>query len=318
MFIGVSQGSLSVDFRAVSQNPSPDQDGEVRLSEYAGRVIRNWYIVLATVVVAVLLVVLHTVGTGKQSQAQATVFLGTPLTPTGGSAQLNSVVANPTSAQAYLHTGSVLDAAASKAGIKSGAALRSHLSVTALQSTTTKSTGATPNMQITVQGPYDRTSAQAAVQSLGDSLIAWANKYQTAKIDALTAQIATDKATIATLQQTLTTAQNQLKALGGSGMSSTDKATVSAALLSTISDTGSRIDEISLQLTQNQLFQASAKDVEAAGYVQTPSGGRVTASNRKSRLIVAIFVGLVVGVILALLWDSVRRRPRRTEPAAAP
>jgi hypothetical protein len=266
----------------------------------------------------VLLVVLHTVGTGKQSQAQATVFLGTPLTPTGGSAQLNSVVANPTSAQAYLHTGSVLDAAASKAGIKSGAALRSHLSVTALQSTTTKSTGATPNMQITVQGPYDRTSAQAAVQSLGDSLIAWANKYQTAKIDALTAQIATDKATIATLQQTLTAAQNQLKALGGSGMSSTDKATVSAALLSTISDTGSRIDEISLQLTQNQLFQASAKDVEAAGYVQTPSGGRVTASNRKSRLIVAIFVGLVVGVILALLWDSVRRRPRKTEPAAAP
>jgi hypothetical protein len=68
MFIGSSQRSLSVDFRAVSQNPSPDQDGEVRLSEYAGRVIRNWYVVLITVVVAVLLVVLHTVGTGKQSQ----------------------------------------------------------------------------------------------------------------------------------------------------------------------------------------------------------------------------------------------------------
>jgi hypothetical protein len=317
MFIGSSQRSLSVDFRAVSQNPSPDQDGEVRLSEYAGRVIRNWYIVLATVVVAVLLVVLHTVGTGKQSQAQATVFLGTPLTPTGGAAQLNSVVANPTSAQAYLHTSSVLDAAASKAGIKSGAALRNHLSVTALQSTTSNSTGVTPNMQITVQGPYDRTSAQAAVQSLGDSLIAWANKYQTAKIDALTAQIAVDKASMATLQQALTTAQKQLKALG-SGMSSTDKATVSAALLSTISDTGSRIDEISLQLTQNQMFQASARDVEAAGYVQTPSGGRVTATNRKSRLIVAIFVGLVVGVILALLWDAVRRRPRKAEPAAAP
>ena len=104
MFIGTSQRSLSVHFRAVSHNQSADQDGEVRLSEYAGRVIRNWYVVLITVVVAVLLVVLHTVGTGKQSQAQATVFLGTPLTPIGGSAQLNSVVSNPTSAQAYLHT----------------------------------------------------------------------------------------------------------------------------------------------------------------------------------------------------------------------
>ncbi len=252
----------------MSQNPSPDQDGEVRLSEYAGRVIRNWYVVLITVVVAVLLVVLHTVGTGKQSQAQATVFLGTPLTPIGGSVQLNSVVANPTSAQAYLHTGSVLDAAAAKAGIKSGAALRNHLSVTALQNTSTKSTGATPNMQVTVQGPYDRTSALAAVQSLGDSLIAWANKYQTAKIDALTAQIATDKASIATLQQALTTAQNQLKALAGSGMSSTDKATVSAALLSTISDTGSRIDEIST---------AADPEPDVPGQRQGRGGGRIRA-----------------------------------------
>src|SRR6478752_347488 len=183
IFIGRSQRSLSVDFGAVSQNVSPDRDGEVRISEYAGRVVRNWYVVLISVVVAVLLVVLHSVGTGKQAQGQATVFLGTPLTPTGGQAQLNTVVANPTSATAYLHTQSVLDAAAQKAGIKSGSALRNHLSVVALQSTTTKTTGGTPNMQITVRGPYDTSSATAAVKSLSDSLIQWANHYQSTKAE---------------------------------------------------------------------------------------------------------------------------------------
>jgi hypothetical protein len=301
----------------VSQNVSPDRDGEVRISEYAGRVVRNWYVVLISVVVAVLLVVLHSVGTGKQSQGQATVFLGTPLTPTGGQAQINTVVANPTSATAYLHTESVLDAAAQKAGIKSGSALRNHLSVVALQSTTTKTTGGTPNMQITVRGPYDKSSATAAVQSLSDSLIQWANHYQSTKTEMLDAQIATDKATMQTLQQTLDAAQKQLRALGSSGMSSSDKAATTATLLATISDTGSRIDEISTQLTSNEIFKASAQNVEAAGYVQSPSGSKVSASNHKSSLVVAVFAGLIVGVILALLWDAVRRRPRGGGEATA-
>jgi hypothetical protein len=309
MFIGRSVGSLSVDFRAVSQNASPDGGAEVRLSEYAGRVARNWYVVLVAVVAAVLLVVLHAVGTGKQSQAQATVYLGTPLTPTGGASQNFTATTNPTSAQAYLHTTSVLDHAASAAGIKSGTSLRKHLSVTALQSTTTKAIGATPNIQITIQGPFTKTAVVAAAKSLGDALIAWANRYQSAKISLLSAQVATDKATIKSLQQTLSQAQNELKRLG-SGMSSTDRATVTATLLATISDTGERIDAISYQLTQNEIFQASAQNAEAASYVQEPSGGRVSASNRKSSLIVAVFAGLIVGVILALGWDAFRRRPR--------
>ena len=213
MFIGRLQRSLSVDFRAVSQNVSPDRDGEVRISEYAGRVVRNWYVVLITVVAAVLLVVLHTVGTGKQAQGQATVFLGTPLTPTGGSAQLNTVVANPTSATAYLHTSSVLDAAAAKAGIKSGAALRNHLSVVALQSSTTKTTERHAQHADHRARPLRQGLAVTAVQSLGDSLIGWANHYQAAKAELLDSQIATDKATIATLQRALKTAQIQRRSM---------------------------------------------------------------------------------------------------------
>ncbi|HEY0387179.1 MAG TPA: hypothetical protein VGC71_01945 [Gaiellales bacterium] len=295
----------------MSQNLSSDPPAEVRMSDYAERVLRNWYVVLIAVVAAVLLVVLHTVGTGKQSQGQATVFLGTPLTPVGGTVVQGNVVTNPTTATAYLHTGAVLDAAAHKAGLKSGAALRKHLSVTVLQNTTTKTTGGAPNIQITVRGPFDRTAAQTAVRSLGEALIAWANRYQTAKANLLAAQVATDKATLTSLQGVLKQAQSQLGALGRSGATSTDKATITATLLATISDTGGRIDTITYQMTQNQIFLASAKDVESAGFVQQPSGGRVSASNRKSSLIIAIFAGLIVGVILALLWDAVRRRSRR-------
>jgi hypothetical protein len=300
----------------VSQNLSSDSSSEVRISDYAERVVRNWYVVVITVAAAVLLVVLHTVGTGKQSQGQATVFLGVPLTPVGGGTIANTPLTNPTSAQAYLRTASVLDKAAQAAGIKSGPALRKHLSVTVLQNSATKTTGGAPNVQITVQGPWSRQASVAAVNSLGTSLVTWANRYQQAKVDMLTRQIATDQATLTSLQAVLQQAQAQLKAIGRSGASSTDKATLTGSLLATISDTGDRIDEISYQMTQNQISQASAKDVESAGFLQSPSGGRVSASNRKSSLIVAVFAGLIIGVILALLWDAFRRRGRRGDATA--
>ncbi len=69
-------------------------------------------------------------------------------------------------------------------------------------------------------------------------------------------------------------------------------------------------------MTQNEIFEESAKNVESAAFVQEPSGGRVSASNRKSSLIVAVFAGLIVGVILALLWDAFRRRGRGGEATA--
>ena len=300
----------------MSQNLSSESSSEVRISEYAERVIRNWYVVVIAVVAAVLLVVLHTVGTGKQSQAQATVFLGTPLTPAGGQSLTTTALTNPTTAAAYLHTGSVLDKAAQAGGISSGSALRNHLSVLALQNSTTKTTGGSPNVQITVQGPWGRKASVAAVSSLGNALISWANRYQQSKADMLTSQVATDKSTIASLQAVLKQAQAQLKAIGRSNASSTDKATLTGSLLATISDAGSRIDDISYQMTQNELFAAAAKNIESAGFVQQPSGGTVSASNRKSSLIVAVFAGLIIGVILALLWDALRRRRRRGDATA--
>jgi len=55
------------------------------------------------------------------------------------------------------------------------------------------------------------------------------------------------------------------------------------------------------------LLVTAASTVEAAGYVQQPSVKSTTATSKRSSLIVAAFAGLIVGVILALLWDSFRR-----------
>ena len=41
----------------------------------------------------------------------------------------------------------------------------------------------------------------------------------------------------------------------------------------------------------------------------------MTASSRRSSLIVAAFVGLIVGVLLALVWDAIRNRTPRVREA---
>ncbi|MDX6533912.1 MAG: hypothetical protein QOF68_1656 [Gaiellales bacterium] len=298
----------------MSQNNEAERTGEVRVTEYASRVVRRWYIVLVAVVAAVLLVLLNTVGTGKQFQAQATVFLGQPLTPTGGAVFSASLFTNTTSAQAWVRSTEVMAKAAQDADIKSGSVLRSHTSVTVLANSGARTTPTGANVNITVRGPWDRETVATAARSLADSLIEFANKYQQAKIDLLDTQIATDEQTITTLTSVVDQAQKQLDAVSKSSAPSIDQATISATLLSTIATAGSRIDEISSTLTTNKIFKAAAENVESAGYVQEPVGQKVTATKRRSTLIVAAFTGLIVGVILALLWDSVRNgRPRRVE-----
>ena len=288
-----------------------EQRDEVRVSEYAGRVVRRWYIVVACIVVAVLLVVLNTVSGGNRYQSQASVFLGAPLTPNGQQTFPASIETNPTSATAFLRSDEVMFKTAGAAGLKPQA-LRSHTSITQLTSTVAKSGLANANLQITVLGApsWSRTSVRTATKSLADSVITWANTYQDQKRTLLQSQVTTDKTQIQTLQSAIDSANKAIAAIKTSNMSPTDKAVQISPLLATVADAGSRLDEISSQMTQNQMFLTAADTIERAGYLGSPSVKQVTATSHQSSLIVAAFAGLIVGIILALLWDAFRSRPK--------
>ncbi len=291
----------------MSQEPGQ----EVRISDYAGRVVRRWYVVVLAVVCAILLVVLRTVGTGSQVQGSAVVYLGAPLGPVNAQPITSSIITNPTTASVFVRSDAVLTKAASASGISVGR-LRSHTSVTTLQPPSTqtpRATPANPNVKITTIGPFKQRATVAAVRAMGDALIALANAYQSGKINLLDHQIAADQGQLAVLQDAERRAQQALNTIGRSGLSATDKAAASAAYVATLSSAATQIDQIQTQLTSNQILRTTASTIEAAGYVQQPSGSTVTATKRSSSLIVAVFAGLIVGVLLALTWDAMRRRP---------
>jgi hypothetical protein len=291
----------------------PERLDEVRVSEYAGRVVRRWYVVVACIVVAVLLVVLSSSQNGQRYQAQTTVFVGQPLTPTESGPITSTVVSNPTSASAFVRSTRTMQKAASTAGVTL-TALRNATSVTILSATSvTKLTGGNANVQLVVLGQqgWSRLQVQRVANSLAQSLIGWANIYQRTKASLLSKQITFDTTSMNNLQLTLERAKTALDQVSSSGLSATDKASREAPLLATIADAGSRFDEIAQSRTTYQLYLAASTTVEAAGYVQQPSITRVTASSRRSSIIVAAFAGLIIGVLLALVWETFRRRQMR-------
>jgi uncharacterized protein involved in exopolysaccharide biosynthesis len=72
------------------------------------------------------------------------------------------------------------------------------------------------------------------------------------------------------------------------------------------------------QVTQTSLSIALARDVEHARVVTKASAARVAARGRSSSLIVGAVIGLLVGVLLALVWEPVRTRLARPASATTP
>ena len=278
---------------------------EVRLLDYVGSVRRSWWVVAAVVVVAVALVGLHAVGERPLAQAQATVTLGAAL-----GADLSGTLpeaARPSIVMltAYLATGSVLQRAAEKAGA-TASSLQQHLSVTTAADSTSSAVSPSPPVvaQITLKGPYARRRAVAAVQSLGDSVLRWANVYVTSVRRILTRDATTLSAAARQLQHAQRSLERRLAEPVG-GLPSAAR----AASLSLLSATSNRLHSVSSRMRSEEIALA-ALPVSRAAYLQRPAGAIVTAQRRVFALLVAGLTGLTIGVLAALAHDRrLLRRP---------
>jgi hypothetical protein len=287
---------------------------EVRVSVYAQRVLRRWYVVLLAVVVAIGVVRLNGVSSSRgQYEANAVVYMGNPLTPNGGAYQ-NPPYTTASAVSKLITSDASLGAAAKAAGV-TVASLRgrvtSHLLATAATTTTgTKTNSGGTYYEITAQGSWGRRKAAVAVAVLASRLVDSANVYVNQKVTELDKLIATETTAIQTLQTANEQSRKLIDRLAPVAGSNASDAALLVGLLSQISDNTTAISDDQTQLSSNRLSRASALNIEAARVTTRPSGSTVTATNRRSSLAVAAFVGLLVGVGLALAWDALRSRPK--------
>jgi capsular polysaccharide biosynthesis protein len=280
---------------------------EVDLSRYGWAIVARWWLVVLCVAIGVLIGYLVSLGGGRVFQAKATVYVGQPLTATG-SAQLQALGTNPTTVNQIVKSESVVRAAADAVGVEPDE-LRAGISTRAVSGASARQ-GQTQLVEVSVRGPWRRQSADAA-NLLGETVVERISAYPDAKIELLEGLLADQERELEAVDASIDGYRQAIEA--GSSLTPSEQL-VLVSLLNSAEQERGRVVE---QKTQTALSLAVAREVERASIVTRATASRVAARGRSTSMIVGAVIGLLVGVVLALLWEPVRTRLGRSSAAAS-
>jgi uncharacterized protein involved in exopolysaccharide biosynthesis len=270
-----------------SRNVDPDAEQEVDLGRYWSAIVARWWLPVLGLVVGVFVGYLISLGGKEVWKASATVYLGASYSPVGG-VFLQGPQANPSTAGTIARAESSIEDAAARAGMRA-TDLRGHVSTQSIStgagSTVVRSTG-NPLVRVTVQASTRRRAA-AAANALAAIVVDRLAPYADRKIDTLEERIADD--------------QRQIDAINR-GASSGD-ALGNAVLAVQVGDV---LDD---QLQAKQLL-IQAQEIERPKVLTRAAAVKTTARSRRNAVVVAAFLGLVLGLIAALLWEPLVRARR--------
>ncbi|MFL5980137.1 MAG: hypothetical protein ACJ74R_00310 [Gaiellaceae bacterium] len=270
-----------------TRNVDADAEQEVDLGRYWSAIVARWWLPLLGLIVGAFIGYLIALGGKEVWKASSNVYLGASYSAIG-SVFLQGPQANPSTAGTIARAESSIEAAAARAGMRASD-LRGHVSTAAIStgsgSTVVRTTG-NPLVRITVQAST-RRRAQLAANALANIVVERLSPFADRKIETLKQQIAADEQQADKLRR------------GVAGGDAVAQAVLAVQL-------GEVMDDL-LQAKQ-QLVQA--EEVERPQVLVPAAATKTTARSRRNSVVVAAFLGLVLGIIAALVWEPVmRRRP---------
>jgi Chain length determinant protein len=269
-----------------NREPDLEAEQEVDLGRYARAVVVRWWLPVAGLVAGAIVGYLISLGGSQVWKASATVYLGQPYSVIS-SVALVGPQTNPSAVNTIIHSEEAIDAAAAAAAMKPGQ-LRGHITSKSI-STGAGAVGGTrvtqnPLVRITVQAPTPR-KARIAANSLARQVVERLSAYASEKIELLGQRVASDQKAIDAIRS----------ALGGSDR------TTAAVLAVTLGQ------ELQDQLSaQQQLVQA--RQIELPSVLTHAAAAKTTARSRRNDVVVAAFLGFILGLIAALAWEPIAAR----------
>ena len=270
----------------------PEAEQEVDFAKYVRLLAVRWWLLAAGVVAGAVIGYLVSLGGTQVYSATATVYLGQPYTPTGG-ALVQNIQTNPSAVATAVQSQAVQNTVANRCRTKASA-FGKGISTQAIPTGASAKTGAqvNPLVKITVQAKKGKVASCVANQ-LADEVVSAKHlgSYAAQKIANLNAQIALDNAQIKSVQT----------AISNSGLSDTIKLILQTTL---------RSDQI--DKTQNTQLLQLAEGVERPFVYTHAASHKITARSRRNTVVIAALIGLILGALAALLWDTVvpRLAPR--------
>jgi hypothetical protein len=271
-----------------ARNVDVDAEQEVDLGRYWSAVIARWWLPLAGLLVGALIGYLVSLGGGDVWKASANIYLGASYSAIGGTF-LQGPQANPSAVGTIARAEHSIEQAAALAHM-SAADLRGNVSTktisTGVGATTVRTTG-NPLVRITVQAST-RRRAQIAANALAAIVVKRLSPYTDKKIASLQERIDADQEQIATIRR---------QASGASDP--TAKAVLGVQLGEILND----------QLQAKQLL-IQAQEIERPQVLTRAAAVKTTARSPRNSVVVAAFLGLLLGLIAAVVWEPLVARRR--------
>jgi hypothetical protein len=268
-----------------ARNADLDAEQEVDLGRYWNAIVARWWLPLLGLLVGALIGYLVSLGGGQVWKASAALYLGSSYSIVGGTL-LQGPQANPSTVGTIVRSEDSIERAAGAAGMHPKD-LRGKVSTKTISTGIGVGTGrpaVNPLVRVTVEAST-RRKAQLATRELVRIVVERLSPFADQKIDGLKERIAAD--------------QEQIDAIRRASGSSDPTARAVFAI-----QLGEVLDD---QLQAKQLL-IQARQIERPKPLTRATAVKTTARSKRNSVVVAAFLGLLVGVAAALVWDPLARR----------
>jgi uncharacterized protein involved in exopolysaccharide biosynthesis len=282
--------------------PDPDAEQEVDVGRYARLVLERWWLPLAGLIVGAAIGYVLSLGGSQVYQAKAVIYLGQPQSPTS-SAPVNSIQTNPATVNTIVHSESALRQAAAAAKMKVGA-LRSNVASAAVSGSSASKAAVNPLVAITVKGGQPR-KVTAATNALAQVVISKVSTYADQKIANLKVLLNGENSGLTTTNARINELQDAIQKQGG--LSSVER----LLLVNQLGFAEQQLQQLQQQQSNTRLQLTLAQQVEKARVVTRAAAVNSTAKSHRNSALVGAFIGLLLGIAAALLWDPVVGRMNR-------
>jgi hypothetical protein len=255
---------------------------EIDVRRYWSAIAARWWLPVLGLIAGAAIAYAVSLGGADVWRGTALVYLGQPVTPSG--AQVQSLSTNPATAGEIAGSAAAQRRVERKVGMRRGE-LSGRVSVAAVKGNVSR-LGQNPLVRVRVEG--DSRKVAPAATELAREVVKRVSGYADAKIAVLEEAIEQGDAELARLDEQL--------------------------------DRASDADAGFLVLRRGELFDdlvthkenlALAQEVERGRVVEEAVARKVTAQSRRNQIVVGAFLGLLLGLAAALLWESglaLRRR----------
>jgi hypothetical protein len=280
--------------------PDLDAEREVDVGRYVDALVVRWWLPVVGLLVGIAVGYLLSLGGADVYRAQTTVYVGSPYAPNGTVLLPASLTTNQSTINRIVRSEGTIEEVARESGMTKRK-LRKGISTRQLRSGLGRLVPSQLYV-VSVQGD-ERGEVQEAARGLADRVVARVGGYANAKIRDFRQLLRSKNQQLEAIERQVDAAQGLL----AGGGSPTERLLAVSALSLAEQRRGTLEED---QIETRQLLSL-AEEVELPRVIDRAVAAKTTARSRRNSIAVAGFLGLLLGLLAALLWEPVTARTTR-------